>query len=69
VEEGDVVRPDVMRHPGDKTVKVLKKAGKPIGEIGIDDEDGTGSGPYYVKLYDGSLDESGLIPQKKLGQN
>ena len=56
---------DVMRHTGDKTVKVLKKAGKPIGEIGIDGDASPGGGQYYVKLYDGSLDESGFDTPKE----
>ena len=53
-------RPDVMRHKGDKTIKIVKKAGKPIGEIGIDAEASEGNGPYYVKLYDGSYDAVGF---------
>jgi hypothetical protein len=53
-------RPDVMRHRGDKTVKVIKRGGKPIGEIGIDAEASEGNGPYYVKLYDGSYDAVGF---------
>jgi hypothetical protein len=53
-------RPDVMRHRGDKTVKVVKRAGKPIGEIGIDAEASEGNGSYYVKLYDGSYDAVGF---------
>jgi hypothetical protein len=53
-------RPDVMRHKGDTTVKLVKKAGKPIGEIGIDAEASEGNGQYYVKLYDGSYDASGF---------
>ena len=52
-------RPDVMRHRGDKTVKIVKRAGKPIGEIGIDAEASSGNGQYYVKLYDGSYDAVG----------
>ena len=43
----------------DKTVKIVKRKGKPIGEIGIDPEASPGNGPYYVKLYDGSVDLSG----------
>jgi hypothetical protein len=53
-------RPDVMRHKGDTTVKVVKRAGKPIGEIGIDAEASPGNGQYYVKLYDGSYDAVGF---------
>jgi hypothetical protein len=53
-------RPDVMRHKGDKTVRVVKKGGKPIGEIGIDAEASPGNGQYYVKLYDGSYDAVGF---------
>ena len=53
-------RPDVMRHAGDTTVKVVKRAGKPIGEIGIDAEASEGNGQYYVKLYDGSYDAVGF---------
>jgi hypothetical protein len=52
-------RPDVMRHRGDKTVKIVKRAGKPIGEIGTDAEASPGNGQYYVKLYDGSYDAVG----------
>jgi hypothetical protein len=52
-------RPDVMRHTGDKTVRVVRRGGKPIGEIGIDAEASPGQGQYYVKLYDGSVDLSG----------
>jgi len=53
-------RPDVMRHGGDKTIRVVKKGGKPIGEIGIDAEASPGNGAYYVKLYDGSYDAVGF---------
>lgn len=53
-------RPDVMRHKGDQTVRVVKKGGKPIGEIGIDAEASPGNGQYYVKLYDGSYDAVGF---------
>jgi hypothetical protein len=53
-------RPDVMRHAGDKTIKIVKRAGKPIGEIGTDSEASAGNGPYYVKLYDGSYDAVGF---------
>jgi hypothetical protein len=53
-------QPDVMRHKGDTTVRVVKKGGKPIGEIGIDSEASAGNGPYYVKLYDGSYDAVGF---------
>jgi len=31
-------RPNVGRHTGDKTVRVVRRGGKPIGEIGIDAE-------------------------------
>ena len=51
-------RPDVMRHTGDKTVKVVKRRGVPIGEIGLDT--GYGEESYYVKLYDGSYDAAGF---------
>lgn len=53
-------QPDVMRHRGDTTVKVVKRAGKPVGEIGIDAEASEGNGQYYVKLYDGSYDAVGF---------
>jgi hypothetical protein len=53
-------KPDVMRHAGDKTVRVVKRRGKPVGEIGIDAEASPGNGQYYVKLYDGSYDASGF---------
>jgi hypothetical protein len=53
-------KPDVMRHRGDKTIRVVKKGGKPIGEIGIDAEASPGNGQYYVKLYDGSYDAVGF---------
>ena len=53
-------RPDVMRHAGDTTVKVVKRGGRPIGEIGIDAEASEGNGQYYVKLYDGSYDAVGF---------
>lgn len=52
-------RPNVGRHTGDKTVRVVRRGGKPIGEIGIDAEASPGQGQYYVKLYDGSVDMSG----------
>ena len=52
-------RPNVMRHTGDRGVRVVRRGGKPIGEIGIDAEASPGSGQYYVKLYDGSVDLSG----------
>jgi hypothetical protein len=53
-------RPDVMRHKGDTTIRVVKKGGKPIGEIGIDAEASPGNGQYYVKLYNGSYDAVGF---------
>jgi hypothetical protein len=53
-------RPDVMRHKGDTTVKIVKRGGKPIGEIGTDSEASAGNGQYYVKLYDGSYDAVGF---------
>jgi hypothetical protein len=53
-------RPDVMRHAGDTTIRVVKKGGRPIGEIGIDAEASEGNGQYYVKLYDGSYDAVGF---------
>jgi len=49
----------LFRSRGDKTIKIVKRAGKPIGEIGIDAEASEGNGPYYVKLYDGSYDAVG----------
>jgi hypothetical protein len=52
-------RPDVMRHAGDTTIRVVKKGGVPIGEIGTDSEASPGNGAYYVKLYDGSYDAVG----------
>ncbi len=52
-------RPDVMRHRGDTTIRVVKKGGVPIGEIGTDSEASPGNGDYYVKLYDGSYDAVG----------
>ena len=57
VAEGN---PDVMRHAGDTTIRVVKKGGVPIGEIGIDAEASSGNGQYYVKLYDGSYDAVGF---------
>jgi hypothetical protein len=51
---------DVAEGSADKTVRVIKRNGKPIGEIGIDPEASPGNGSYYVKLYDGSVDESGF---------
>jgi hypothetical protein len=53
-------RPDVMRHTGDKTIRVVKRGGVPIGEIGTDSEASPGNGAYYVKLYDGSYDAAGF---------
>jgi hypothetical protein len=53
-------RPDVMRHAGDRTIKIVKRGGKPIGEIGTDAEASPGNGQYYVKLYDGSYDAVGF---------
>ena len=50
----------VAEGSADKTVKVVKRRGKPIGEIGIDPEASPGNGSYYVKLYDGSVDLSGF---------
>jgi hypothetical protein len=62
-------RPDVMRHKGDTTVRVVKRAGKPIGEIGIDAEASSGNGQYYVKLYDGSYDAVGYnTPEEALAE-
>ena len=56
----EAIRPDVMRHQGDKTIKIVKRAGKPMGEIGIDAEASSGIGSYYVKMYDGSYDAVGF---------
>jgi hypothetical protein len=53
-------RPDVMRHRGDTTIRVVKRGGRPIGEIGTDAEASPGNGAYYVKLYDGSYDAVGF---------
>jgi hypothetical protein len=39
---------------------LLRRGGKPIGEIGTDAEASPGNGPYYVKLYDGSYDAVGF---------
>jgi hypothetical protein len=62
-------RPDVMRHRGDTTIRVVKRAGKPIGEIGIDAEASEGNGAYYVKLYDGSYDAVGFdTPEEALAE-
>jgi hypothetical protein len=49
-------RPNAGRYTGDKTVRVVRRGGKPIGEIGLDAEASPGQGQYYVKLYDGSVD-------------
>ncbi len=57
--------PDVMRHTGDKTIRVVKKGGKPVGEIGIDTEASPGNGQYYVKLYDGSYDAAGFDTEEE----
>jgi hypothetical protein len=48
-----------MRHKGDTTIRVVKRGGQPIGEIGTDAEASSGNGQYYVKLYDGSYDAVG----------
>jgi hypothetical protein len=56
----DYGQQDVAEGSADKTVRVIKRNGKPIGEIGIDPEASPGNGSYYVKLYDGSVDESGF---------
>jgi hypothetical protein len=56
----DYGQQDVAEGSADKTVRVVKRNGKPIGEIGIDPEASPGNGSYYVKLYDGSVDESGF---------
>jgi len=53
-------KPDVMRHTGDKTIKIVKRRGVPVGEIGTDAEASEGNGSYYVKLYDGSYDAVGF---------
>lgn len=39
----------------DKVLKVFPS----VGEIGIDTEASPGNGPYYVRLYDGSIDQCG----------
>lgn len=57
---GTVPAQGVAEGSADKTVKVVKRRGKPIGEIGIDPEASPGNGSYYVKLYDGSVDLSGF---------
>lgn len=31
-----------------------------VGEVGLDSEASPGNGPYYVRLYDGSIDECGF---------
>ena len=65
----EAIRPDVMRHQGDKTIKIVKRAGKPIGEIGIDAEASSGIGSYYVKMYDGSYDAVGFhTAEEALGE-
>ena len=56
---------DVMRHSGDTTVKIVKRRGVPVGEIGIDAEASPGNGQYYVKLYDGSYDAVGFDTAKE----
>lgn len=53
-------RPAVMRHRGDKTIRVVKKGGVPIGEIGTDSDASAGNGAYYVKLYNGSYNAVGF---------
>jgi hypothetical protein len=43
----------------DQQRKILKKAGKPVGEIGIDRESSPGAGMYYMKHYASGLDLGG----------
>jgi hypothetical protein len=48
---------------GDQTVKVIKKAGKPIGEIGTNPNlypGRTDKGQYYAVLYDTGYDDAGF---------
>lgn len=40
----------------DKVIKVFPG----VGEIGLDTEASPGNGPYYLMLYDGSVDECGF---------
>ena len=43
----------------DQQRKIVKKAGKPVGEIGIDRESSPGAGMYYMKHYASGLDLGG----------
>lgn len=67
VDEAAAVSESLSEASTDKTLKVVKHNGKPIGEIGIDSEASPGNGPYYVKLYDGTVDEVGFdTPQEAM---
>jgi len=43
----------------DQVKKVIKKHGKPVGEIGIDPEASPGGGEWYMKHYASGIDNSG----------
>ena len=43
----------------DQQRKIVKKAGKPVGEVGIDRESSPGVGQWYMKHYASGKDLSG----------
>ena len=50
---------DVAEGHADQQRKIVKKNGKPVGEIGIDRESSPGAGMYYMKHYASGLDLGG----------
>jgi len=43
----------------DQQRKIIKKGGRPVGEVGIDRESSPGVGQYYMKHYASDTDNSG----------
>jgi hypothetical protein len=52
-------RESVSEADGDQVKKVFKRAGKPVGEVGIDPDHSPGQGEWYIKHYASGTDLSG----------
>jgi len=53
------LKKDVTEDHADQQRKIIKKNGKPVGEIGIDSESSPGVGQWYMKCYSLGIDNSG----------
>jgi hypothetical protein len=53
------LKKDVTEDHADQPRKIIKKNGKPVGEIGIDSESSPGVGQWYMKCYSLGIDNSG----------